>query len=521
VDLAAPPASFIVTGTGFANVGFGLPVVNFVRDGAILAQARATALTGTTTLTVPFPTAGLSPGTVQAQVYAQPSAGSFTLIGSVALTIVDTRPAPGVEAITPSTVDLAAPPATVSITGHGFANLGFGLPVINFVRSGVLLAQARATALAGSTTLTVPFPTAGFSPGTVQAQVWSQTGPGSFALLGSVPLTITDTRPAPGVSAIAPSTIDLAAPPATFTITGNGFVNAGFGLPVINFVRNGVLVAQARATALAGTTTLTLPFPSAATALSPALPGLSPGTVQAQVWSQTSAGSFALIGSVDLTVTDTRPAPGVSAITPDTVDLAAPPATVTVTGNGFANVGFGLPVVNFVRNGAILAQARATALTGSTVLTVPLPAAGLSAGAVQAQVYSQSGPASFTLIGSVTLTVTDTRPAPGVSGITPSVVSLTAPPAAFTITGNGFANHGYGLPVVNFVRSGTVLAQARATALAGTTTLTVPFPTPATALSPTLPGLSPGTVQAQVYAQTGFGSFSLIGTVSLTVESPP
>jgi subtilisin family serine protease len=521
VDLAAPPASFIVTGSGFANVGFGLPVVNFVRDGAILAQARATALTGTTTLTVPFPPAGLSPGTVQAQVYAQTSAASFTLIGSVALTITDTRPAPGVEAITPSTVDLAAPPATVSIAGNGFANLGFGLPVINFVRNGVLLAQARASALTGSTTLTVPFPTAGFSPGTVEAQVWSQTGPGSFALLGSVPLTITDTRPAPGVSAIAPSTIDLAAPPATFTITGNGFVNAGFGLPVVNFVRNGALVAQARATALTGTTTLTVPFPTAATALSPALPGLSPGTVQAQVWSQTSPGSFALIGSVTVTVTDTRPAPGVTAITPDTVDLAAPPATVTVTGNGFANVGFGLPVVNFVRNGAILAQARATALTGSTTLTVPLPTAGLSAGTVQAQVYAQGGPASFTLIGSVTLTVTDTRPAPGVSAITPDAVSLAAPPAAFTITGNGFANYGFGLPVVNFVRNGTVLAQARATGLGGTTTLTVPFPTAATALSPNLPGLSPGTVQAQVYAQTGFGSFSLIGTVSLTVESAP
>jgi hypothetical protein len=34
------------------NLGFGLPVVNFMRNGTLIAQARATGLTGTT-LTVP------------------------------------------------------------------------------------------------------------------------------------------------------------------------------------------------------------------------------------------------------------------------------------------------------------------------------------------------------------------------------------------------------------------------------------------------------------------------------------
>ena len=511
VDLAAPPAAFTITGSGFANLGFGLPVVNFARNGAILAQVRATVLTGTTTLTVPFPATGLSAGAVDAQVYSQTSPGSFVLIGSVALTVADTRPAPSVDAITPNPVDLATPPATLTVTGNGFANVGFGLPVVNFMRNGALVAQSRASALVGTTTLTVPFPSAGLSAGTVQAQVYSQTGPGSFALIGSVALTVTDTRPAPGVDAITPSTVDLAAPPATFTITGNGFANVGFGLPVVNFMRNGALVAQARATALVGTTTLTVPFPTAATALSSSLPGLSTGIVQAQVWSQTGFGGFTLIGSVALTVTDSRPAPGVDTITPNPVDLATPPAAFSIAGHGFANLGFGLPVVNFMHNGALVAQSRATALTGTTTLTVPFPSAGLSPGTVQAQVYSQTGPGSFALIGSVTLTVTDTRPAPGVDAITPSTVDLAAPPAAFTITGNGFANLGFGLPVVNFTRNGAILAQARATALVGTTTLTVPCPSA---------GLSPGTVQAQVYSQTGFGSFTLIGSATLTVQSP-
>src|SRR5437660_8940636 len=66
VDLASPPASFTITGTALANFGFGLPVVNFMRGSTMLAQVRATTLTGTTTLTVPFSTS-LTIGTVHAQ----------------------------------------------------------------------------------------------------------------------------------------------------------------------------------------------------------------------------------------------------------------------------------------------------------------------------------------------------------------------------------------------------------------------------------------------------------------------
>jgi hypothetical protein len=452
------------------------------------------------------------------------------------LTVTDTRPVPGVTGINPSTIDLASPPASFTITGNGFVNLGFGLPVINFMRGGTLIAQARTTAMTG-TTLTVPYPTQataitpnmpGLSAGVVTAQVWQQTGSApTFSLLGSATLTVTDTRPIPGVTGITPSTIDLADPPATFTITGSGFANLGFGLPVVNFVRGGTVIAQARATALTGGTTLTVPFPTQATAITPNMPGLSAGAVTAQVWQQTASSSFSLVGAVGLTVTDTRPIPGVTGITPSTFDLASPPATFTITGSGFANLGFGLPVVNFVRGGTVIAQARATVLTGGTTLTVPFPTQataitpnmpGLSAGAVTAQVWQQTASSSFSLVGAVGLTVTDTRPVPGVSGITPSMISLATPPASFTITGNGFANLGFGLPVVNFVRGGTVIAQARATALTGSTTLTVPYPTQATAITPNMPGLSAGTVTAQVWQQTAASSFTLIGSVTLTVS---
>jgi len=448
---------------------------------------------------------------------------SFTSNGGDA-TVTVTGIAAGVNGITPNPIDLASAPASFAITGNGFANLGFGLPVVNFMRGSTLLAQARSTALVGGTTLTVPFPTQataitpnmpGLSAGPVTAQVWQQTSSTpTFTLIGSTTLTVNDTRPQPGVSSITPNPIDLASAPASFTITGGGFANLGFGLPVVNFMRGSTLLGQARATALTSTT-LTVPFPTQATAITPNLPGLSPGPVTAQVWQQVGSNSFTLIGSTTLTVNDTR-------LSPSSVDLASPPASFTITGNGFANLGFGLPVVNFVRGTTLLAQARATALT-STTLTVPFPTPAtsitpnlpwLSAGSVTAQVWQQVGSNSFTLVTSVALTVTDTR---SVSAITPSSVDLASPPASFTMTGNGFTDIGVGLPVVNFMRGTTLIAQARATALTSTT-LTVPFPTPATAITPNLPGLSAGPATAQVWVQVGTApTFTLVGSAALTV----
>src|SRR5207245_2009726 len=242
-----------------------------------------------------------------------------------------------------------SPPVSLSHTRPALSILVFGLPVVNFVRGGTLIAQARATALAGNTTLTVPFPTQataitpnmpGLSAGTVQAQVWQQTGNApTFSLIGSATLTVTDTRPVPGVSGISPNPIDLADPPATFTITGVGFANLGFGLPVVNFVRGSTLIAQARATALTGSTNLTVPFPTQATAITTNVPGLSAGTVQAQVWQQTASNSFSLIGSAALTVTDTR---GGAGIPPSAIDLPKPAARFTIPRYGFAALGCGL-----------------------------------------------------------------------------------------------------------------------------------------------------------------------------------
>ena len=136
-------------------------------------------------------------------------------------------------------------------------------------------------------------------------QVYNQTGTNSWSLVGSTTLTVNDTRPTPGVNSITPNPIDLASPPASFTITGSGFANLGFGLSVANFTRNGIVLAQARATS-GNSTILTVPFPTNATSIGGPRPGLSAGAVTVQVYNQTGSNSWSLVGSTSLTVNDTR-----------------------------------------------------------------------------------------------------------------------------------------------------------------------------------------------------------------------
>src|SRR2546422_456185 len=257
-----------------------------------------------------------------------------------------------------------------------------------------MLAQIRATALTGTTTLTVPFST-NLTVGAVQAQVYAQTGNATYSLIGTLALTVTDTRPVPSVSAISPNVVDLASPPASFTITGTALANLGFGLPEMGRAWCRARVEISVVAVSLKNTTLTVPFSTS----------LTVGAVQAQVYLKTGTGTYSLIGTLALTVTDTRPVPGVpsvSAISPNAVDLASPPASFTITGNNLANLGFGLPVVNFMRSSTLLAQVRATTLTGTTTLTVPF-STSLTVGAVQAQVYLQTGNATYSLIGTLAI----------------------------------------------------------------------------------------------------------------------
>jgi hypothetical protein len=252
--------------------------------------------------------AGLSAGTIGVFVYNQTVGAGFTLAGSTNLIVTDTR-CTTCATIAPNPTDLAAAPNSFQITGGSFADQGAGLPVVNFVASGVLVGQARATGLANGV-LTVPMPTnqtslsgplAGLHAGTIGVFVYNQTVGAGFVLVGSTNLTVNDTR-CMTCATIAPNPTDLASAPNSFLISGNGFADQGAGLPVVNFVANGVLVGQARATGLANGV-LTVPMPTNQTSLSGPLAGLGVGTVGVLVYNQTVGGAFNLAGSTNLTVT--------------------------------------------------------------------------------------------------------------------------------------------------------------------------------------------------------------------------
>jgi subtilisin family serine protease len=344
-----------------------------------------------------------------------------------------------VDSITPTPIDLAAPPVSFTITGGGFADLGYGLPAANFYAGTAFIAQARATSMnPNGTSITVPYPTnatsfsgplPGLRTGTITVKVYNQytnTGSPQWTLLGSTTLTVNDTRPSPSVNSITPTPIDLAAPPISFTITGGGFADLGYGLPAANFYAGTTFIAQARATSMnPNGTSITVPYPTNATSLSGPLPGLKAGMITVKVYNQhknTGSTQWTLLGSTTLTVNDTRPAPGVSSISPNPIDLAASPASFTITGGGFADLGYGLPAANFYAGTTFIAQARATSMnpngtsitvpypTNATSLSGPLP--GLRAGSITVKVYNQranTGSPQWTLLGSTTLTVNDTR----------------------------------------------------------------------------------------------------------------
>src|SRR2546425_2285582 len=94
--------------------------------------------------------------------------------------------------------------------------------------------------------------------------------------------------------------------PEPFSIAGQRFESIGFGLPVVNFTRGGTLLAQARRTELTTTALHTLAFPVCPLILVDPLPGLSAGAVTVQVYNQTGPNTYLLVGSIPLTVTDSR-----------------------------------------------------------------------------------------------------------------------------------------------------------------------------------------------------------------------
>ena len=228
-------------------------------------------------------------------------------------------------------------------------------------------------------------------------------------------------------------------------------------------------------------------------------------------WTPSTPGTYTLTfpGNDQITVVVANPTISVS---PSSLNFGG------VSVGSFADMSF--TVTN--SGGGILAG------SASTVLPYSIVSGGtynLSAGQSQL-VTVRFTPTSLgtsevnvTFTGADGFSATVTGAGTGVSSITPNPIDLAAPPASFTITGGGFADLGYGLPVVNFYNGSTTpIAQARATS-GDSTTLIVPFPTDATSVSGHHSGLVAGDITVKVFNQKKKNSWSLVGSTTLTVTA--
>src|SRR5207245_412699 len=86
----------------------------------------------------------------------------------------------------------------------------------------------------------------GLSAGAVTVQVYNQTGPGpSYQLSCRIPLTVPQSRPCPlCLPPLAPTPIDRAPPPGSFSIAGEGVSNARSGLRVPTVTPHGPAPAR-------------------------------------------------------------------------------------------------------------------------------------------------------------------------------------------------------------------------------------------------------------------------------------
>jgi hypothetical protein len=215
------------------------------------------------------------------------------------------------------TVNVANPTISVTPSSIDFGGTAVG----SSVDKNITVTNTGAGVLVGTATTNAPYSivsggTYSLSGGQSQTVTvrFAPTAPGTFAgnvsFTGGAGASVTVSGFTTAVDSIAPNPIDLVSPPSSFTITGGGFANLGYGLPAANFYNGSTFIAQARATSMnSNGTSISIPYPTNATSFSGPLPGLQAGTITVKVYNQhanTGSPQWTLIGSTTLTVNDTR-----------------------------------------------------------------------------------------------------------------------------------------------------------------------------------------------------------------------
>jgi hypothetical protein len=479
---AAGSGAFTLTvnGTGFVNGS----TVNFN------GQPRTTTFVSATQLTAAIPASDVATAGTPAVTVITGAPGGGTS-NSVNFTIsTASNPAPAITSLAPASIAAGSASFTLTVNGTNFISAS----VINFngvaqATTFVSATQVKATIAASAVT------TAGTAPVTV-----TNPAPGGGTST-AVNFTISAANnPAPAITSLAPASIAAGSASFTLTVNGTGFISNS----VINF--NGV----AQATTFVSATQVKATI--AASAVTTA------GTTPVTVTNPAPGGGTS--SAVNFTISAANnPSPTVTSISPSTVTAGSGAFTLTVNGTGFV----GNSVVNFK------GSARPTTYVSATQVTAAIPATDIATAGSAAITVTNPTPGGGTS-NSVNLTINvANNPAPAITALTPSSVTVGSATFQLTVSGTGFVNasvvklNGAALATV-FASATQLTATVPAADLTavGTAQITVTSPAPgggtSNALTLTIAGKPALTVSptSLTFPSTVVGSSPATQTVTLS-----
>nr|WP_319375094.1 PGF-pre-PGF domain-containing protein [uncultured Methanoregula sp.] len=261
--------------------------------------------------------------------------------------------------------------------------------------------------------------------------------------------TITNgTAAAPTVTGITPSSGQNTTSISITNLSGTGFSETAS----VNLTRAGYSNITATSVTVVSSSNITCTFD---------LTNKIPGTWNVNVTNPDGQQAALLNG---FTITNTTPAPTVTGITPSTGQNTTSISITNLAGTGF----YGTPTVNLTKTGYSNITATSVTVVSSSNITCTFNLANKIPGTWNVNVTNPDGQQAALLNG---FTITNTTPAPTVTGISPSTGQNTTSVSITNLAGTGF----YGTPTVNLTRAGYSNITATGVTLVSANQLTCSF----------------------------------------------
>lgn len=461
--------SVTVAGTGFVSTSAA----------TLDASARTTHFVSATQLTVDLLASDTVSAAAHSVVVTNPTPGGGASSGST-FTVTTQNPVPVLSTLSPASALAGSASFTLTANGTGFV-VGSAI-----VFNGV----AKTTAFVSSTQLTATVAAADVASAGSDPVTVTSPGPGG-GTSGSVAFAVDN--PAPGISSLSPAGVAAGSGPVTVTVGGTGFVATSAV----------TLDAGARTTHFVSATQVTVDLVASDTQTT--------ATHTVVVTNPAPGGGAS--GGFTFSVVSTNPVPTLASLSPSAVAAGASAFTLTVNGTGFVT---GVAVQ---LNGVT----KTTTFVSSTQATAGISSADVVAAGSYPVAIVNPTPGGGTS-GSLNLTVNN--PAPTISSLSPSTVTVGSGAFSLSVNGAGFVSASTvavdgAARTTHFVNTTLVTADLLSSDDASTTThgITVTNPTPGggTSTGATLTVASQPNPTPVVSALSPCGKAAGSGSFTLTV----